>query len=63
MIRSLIQFSKHGQRGVAALDAEGRAFAVNGAETTLQLARQALAAGSIARRIGRAMPWRADRSG
>ncbi len=46
MIRSLIQFSKHGQRGVAALDAEGRAFAVSGAETTLQLAQQALAAGS-----------------
>ena len=46
MIRSLIQFSKHGQRGVAAIDAEGRAFAVNGSETTLQLAQQALTAGS-----------------
>ena len=46
MIRSLIQFSKHGQRGVAALDTDGSAFTVNGAETTRQLAQQALAAGS-----------------
>jgi len=46
MIRSLIQFSKHGQRGVAALDARAQAFVVSGAETTLQLAQQALSAGS-----------------
>ena len=46
MIRSLIQFSKNGLRGVAALDAEGRAIAVNGVETTLQLAQQALSTGS-----------------
>jgi hypothetical protein len=46
MIRSLVQFEKYGQRGVAALDSEARAFEVAGAETTLQLARQALAAGT-----------------
>ncbi len=46
MIRSLIQFSKHSKRGVAALNADGRAFAVNGTGTTLQLAQQALSAGS-----------------
>lgn len=44
MIRSLIQFEKEGQRGVAALDADGQAFVVGGADTTLQLARQALSA-------------------
>ncbi len=46
MIRSLIQFSQVGGRGVAALDTDGQAFVLNGAETTLQLAGQALAAGS-----------------
>ena len=46
MIRSLVQFEKSGQRGVAALDSEAQAFAVAGAETTLQLAQQALAAGA-----------------
>lgn len=45
MIRSLIQFAKGGQRGVAALDADARVFALAGAETTLQLAGQALANG------------------
>ena len=46
MIRSLIQFSADGRRGVAALDTDGQAFAVSGAETTLLLAQQALATGS-----------------
>lgn len=46
MIRSLVQFSRSGQRGVAALDAEGRAFEVTGIESTLQLAHQALADGA-----------------
>ena len=45
MIRSLIQFAQDGGRGVAALDTDGQAFVLNGAETTLQLAQQALAAG------------------
>ena len=46
MIRSLIQFARDGQRGIGALDEGGNAFALNGAETTLQLAQQAIAAGS-----------------
>ena len=46
MIGSLVQFSQGGGRGVAALDTEGQAFVLSGAETTLQLAQQALAAGS-----------------
>ena len=46
MIRSLIQFSQAGQRGVAALDTDGQGIVLNGAATTLQLAQQALAAGS-----------------
>jgi hypothetical protein len=45
VIRSLIQFEKDGQRGVAGLDTDARAFVLGGAETTLQLVQQALAAG------------------
>ena len=44
MIRSLVQFDKHGQCGVAALDGEAQAFVLGGAASTLQLAQQALAA-------------------
>lgn len=46
MIRSLVQFAKHGQRGVAALDTDGQVFVLSGADTTLQLAQQVLAARS-----------------
>ncbi len=45
MIRSLIQFSSSGRRAVAALDERGTARVVGGAESTLDLAREALAAG------------------
>lgn len=45
MIRSLIQFARNGRRGIGALDAAGNAFVLSGAETTLQLAQQAIAAG------------------
>ena len=44
-IRSLVQFSRDGARGLAALDREGTAFLVAGAATTLELARQASAMG------------------
>ncbi|MXO60831.1 FAH family protein [Altererythrobacter salegens] len=43
---SLVQFERGGVRGLAALDAEGTARAVGGAETTLELAQQALAEGT-----------------
>lgn len=46
MIRSLIQFSRDGLRGVAALDESGQARVVGGAESTLALAQEALAAGA-----------------
>lgn len=45
MIRSLIQFARDGRRGIGALDGGGNAFALSGAETTLQLAQQAIAEG------------------
>ncbi len=45
MIRSLIQFTKNGQRGVAALNAQTQPLVLQGVETTLHLARQALSAG------------------
>ncbi len=45
MIRSLVQFARNGQRGVAALDAEAQAFVVNGTATTLNLGLDALATG------------------
>jgi hypothetical protein len=45
MIRSLIQFAKDGRRSVGALTETGLAFALGGAETTLELAQQALTAG------------------
>ena len=44
-VRSLIQFSEGGVRGVAALDSDGAARRLRGAESTLQLARQAIDAG------------------
>lgn len=44
MIRSLVQFARHGARGVAALDDAGRAKIVVGAESTLSLAYEALGA-------------------
>ena len=42
MIRSLIQFSLEGVRGVAAIDQEGNAFRLNGVTTVLQLAAAAV---------------------
>ncbi len=42
MIRSLIQFEKHGARGVAGLDNIGAAHVLAGVETTLDLAHEAL---------------------
>jgi len=45
MIRSLVQFSYGGTRGVAAIDAEGRAWRIHAASTTHALARAALASG------------------
>lgn len=45
MIRSLIQFEKHGARGLAALAADGSARLVGGDGTTLSLAHEALAQG------------------
>jgi len=45
LIRSLIQFSSGGRRAVAALDEQGSARVVGGAESTLGLAHEALAAG------------------
>ena len=44
-IRSLVQFSRDGARGLAGLDREGTAFLIAGAATTLELARQAIATG------------------
>lgn len=46
MIRSLVQFAAAGARGVAALDAGGKARAIDGATTTLALAEEALARGA-----------------
>ena len=45
MIRSLIQFSREGRRGVAALDDEGHARVLTQTEAVLDLAHDALAAG------------------
>jgi hypothetical protein len=45
MIRSLVQFSDRGSRGVAALDSTKRARRVNGATTVLAFAHEALASG------------------
>ena len=45
MIRSLIQFARNGARGVAALDVDGVARVVEGANSTRALAHTALAAG------------------
>lgn len=42
--QSLLQFARDGVRGVAALDATGVARVVNGARSTLELAKQALLA-------------------
>ncbi|HEX9805267.1 MAG TPA: AraD1 family protein [Alteraurantiacibacter sp.] len=44
-IVSLIQFERHGVRGVACLDGSGQARVVSGVSTTLQLAGQAAASG------------------
>lgn len=46
MIRSLIQFSSGGHRGVAALGDNGRARILGGTESVLGLAQDALAAGA-----------------
>jgi hypothetical protein len=43
MIRSLVQFSEDGERGVAALDTEGKAWRIVDATTTRSLAHEALA--------------------
>lgn len=45
-MRSLVQFAQGGVRGVAALDSAGQAWLVEGASSTLALARQALAEGA-----------------
>ena len=42
-VRSLVQFERHGERGLACLDGEGQARIVAGVAGTLDLARQALA--------------------
>ena len=42
-MRSLVQFAQNGARGVAALDHDGKAWRVTGAESTGNLARQAIA--------------------
>ena len=44
-VRSLVQFERGGERGLAALDAAGHAQLVSGASGMLDLARQALSAG------------------
>lgn len=44
MIRSLVQFGRNGNRGVAALHEDGSAHVVRGAYSVVQLAREALAA-------------------
>lgn len=44
-MRSLVQFAEGGARGVAALDAQGRAFRLADTATTLSLAHDALAGG------------------
>ena len=44
MIRSLIQFEADGARGVAAIEASGRARIIDGASSTLDLAHMAIAA-------------------
>ena len=46
MMRSLIQFTQNGARGVAALDAQGQAFRLNDTASTLALAQDALAKGT-----------------
>lgn len=43
MVRSLVQFVDEGGRGVAALDAEGKARRLNGVASTLELAQHACA--------------------
>ena len=45
MVRSLVQFTKHGARGVAGLDSGGVAYALNGVSAVLDLAQLALGAG------------------
>ena len=44
-IRSLVQFERGGARGLAGIDEAGEAHAIAGASTTLELAREAIAAG------------------
>jgi hypothetical protein len=46
LIRSLIQFSRDGRRGVAALDENGHARVIGGTETVLDLAHDALSGGA-----------------
>jgi hypothetical protein len=46
MIRSLVQFERDGERGIAGLDTAGRARVVAGASGTLDLVGQALAEGT-----------------
>jgi len=45
-VRSLVQFEREGERGLASIDAEGNARIVSGASGTLDLANQALAQGT-----------------
>ncbi len=59
-MRSLVQFELNGARGLAALDAQGKAWRVDGAATVLELAAQAMAEGAgladlAARRAGEAI--------
>lgn len=46
LMRSLIQFTKDGERGVAALDDAGQAFRLNDTHSTFALAQDALAQGA-----------------
>lgn len=46
MIRSLVQFNRDGARGIAGLDATGHARVIDGAQTVLALATDAMVAGT-----------------
>src|SRR6478752_555201 len=46
LIRSLVQFERGGARGIAGIDEAGDARVIVGAATTLELAREAVAAGA-----------------
>ena len=50
-VRSLVQFKREGERGIACIDASGETRAVAGATTTLELARQAIATNETLARL------------